>query len=364
MKYKINHIISLFFILIIILSGCSIGNLSDHEDTENEQVVRDLLDREVTIPKEVERVATLYAPSGYVLALIAHGDKIVAAPMGLKRDQLLTSLYPSIKDIAVPKQGRETNVEELASIQPDLIVINKSMFQDHKEKSKFDLLGVPYIVVDFETLEEQQQTMEIIGSIFNEDEKVADYVNYYNTVLADVTKRTERLPKDKRVDIFYSVNEATRTAPENTLTPQWLEIVGVNNVSNQTELRTHEHKIYASMEQLYQWNPDAILISEMGVDEYILTDSKWKNLDAVRNKQVYLLPRGLTRWGHPSSIEVPLAAMWTAKMLYPKEFSHLHMEEETKEFYSRFFSLTLSDEQVENILQGEGVSVTKGEGTK
>ena len=55
-----------------------------------------------------------------------------------------------------------------------------------------------------------------------------------------------------------------------------------------------------------------------------------------------------------------MSAMWVAKVPYLEEFSHLNMMRETRQFYKRFFSLTLSDEQVEDILHDEGMRLSKG----
>jgi iron complex transport system substrate-binding protein len=40
----------------------------------------------------------------------------------------------------------------------------------------------------------------------------------------------------------------------------------------------------------------------------------------VQKGEVYQIPIGITRWGHPSSFETPLAILWLMKLLYPGSF--------------------------------------------
>ena len=85
----------------------------------------------------------------------------------------------------------------------------------------------------------------------------------------------------------------------------------------------------------------------------------WRPLQAVKNKRVLALPNGISRWGHFSSLETPLAVMWTAQTLYPDKFTDIDMVAETKYFYKEFFRMDLTDETVQKILSGEGMRVSK-----
>jgi iron complex transport system substrate-binding protein len=71
------------------------------------------------------------------------------------------------------------------------------------------------------------------------------------------------------------------------------------------------------------------------------------------------LPSGISRWGHPSSPETPLAILWTAKTLYPDRFTDLDMTRECDHFYKEFFGMQLSDEVIQNILFGEGMRAAR-----
>ncbi|MGM9535104.1 MAG: hypothetical protein ACI3VR_07625, partial [Intestinibacter sp.] len=114
-----------------------------------------------------------------------------------------------------------------------------------------------------------------------------------------------------------------------------------------------------TLEEIYKWNPDSIIANEDYVREYILTDEKWDGLECVRNKKVYTLPVGISRWAHPSSMENHMAALFLAELYYPEKFEDIDLNEYTKEFYQKFFDLDLDDEQAESILTGVGMRIEK-----
>ena len=71
------------------------------------------------------------------------------------------------------------------------------------------------------------------------------------------------------------------------------------------------------------------------------------------------MPNGISRWGHPGSLETPLAMLWTVKTIYPEYSGSINMKTETVNFYKKFFNYTLTDQMAEQILQGKGMRKSK-----
>jgi hypothetical protein len=57
----------------------------------------------------------------------------------------------------------------------------------------------------------------------------------------------------------------------------------------------------------------------------------------------------------PSSMEIPLALLWTSKLLYPSFFEDIDILEEMRWFYEEFFGLQLSDDKLAQIISGKGM---------
>ena len=141
--------------------------------------VTDSLGRQVQLPPKVERVACLYPFAGQTVAMLGMSDKIVAVPDGLKRDILLTTMYPHIKDAAVPMAGGKINMEELLKVKPDVVFIGGDAGQDGSEIAKLKASGIPYIVVDYRNIKEQQAVIELVGKVVGAAGKAAAYNAYY-----------------------------------------------------------------------------------------------------------------------------------------------------------------------------------------
>ena len=352
----------IFLLLIILLLIIGYRYWQGHNQPENtpnqiEQsiTVIDNLGRKVQVPAHVERVACLYAFSGHVAAMLGEGDKIVAIPDGLKRDVLLNEMYPEIADALIPVAAGSINIEELLKADPDVAFVKNSTALNPAEVEKLDKFNIPYLAVDYNSIEGQQHAIMAIAQALGVPEKGQAYIDYYQASIKRVQKVTATIPEKERVRVYHAVNEATRTDTPDSLSGEWTKIAGAINVSVYHPLRQLEGKNYASLEQILLWDADVILVNEPGVVDYIMTNSQWSSLKAVKNNRVYQMPIGISRWGHPGGLETPLVIMWTAKQLYPEHFEDLDIREEARCFYQTFFNYQVSDEMLTNILNGEGM---------
>ncbi|MFZ5968337.1 MAG: ABC transporter substrate-binding protein [Bacillota bacterium] len=366
-KSKKKMICIVLLIVLFLLQGCAAkptnepqkqaaGNM---QNTDFPITVVDYFDREVVISKPVERIACGYAYTGHVVTMLGRGEDIVAVVGGLQRDKVLTALYPHVKDLPVPFGTGAINIEELLASKPDIVFLKTDTALNESEVAKLDKLNIPYVVIDFYSIEEQIESISIIGQVLGAEEKAQQYISYYLKTIEDTKNIADSIPSEERISLYHSVNEAVRTDLKNSLPADWIKITGGINVSIEGDLKISGDKSFAALEQIYLWDPDIIIANEAGVPEYILGNEQWAALRAVKEKKVYQIPNGISRWGHPGSLETPLAILWTAKLLYPKYFEHINMETETKAYYKNFFNMELSDQQVREILSGKGMREAK-----
>lgn len=317
------------------------------------KVVTDCAGRQVMIPHTIKRIACLYAFTGHAVTLLGRGQDIVAVSNGLKRDSLLHRICPSILDAAVPKAQGAINIEELLKTKPDILFVSADIGTNGSEVSRLDAFTIPYMVVDFTTIQEEKKAVTVMGEALGETDKARAYVRYMDDSIEKVAQGIPAVSKKRRCRLYYSVNEANRTTLAKDLSTDWLDHTGVINVALEKAPTLFEGKNFVSLEQIYVWNPDIILANEPAARTRMITDANWANLNAVKNDKVFQMPIGVSRWGHPGSIETPLALLWTAKTLYPDQFEDLDMASETKRFYKIFFDYALTDLQVKQILSGK-----------
>jgi iron complex transport system substrate-binding protein len=363
-------ILTACLLVCLLAAGCAKDKTSQNgaaalkEGAQGSVILKDFTGRQVVAPAEVERIGCLYAFTGHVLAMLGRGNDIVAVVEGLKRDVIMRELCPDIKDALVPSTSGAINLEELVKADPDLVFIRIDTASNEGEVAKLQKSAIPYLVVEYRNMKEQMDMIEMIGQAVGEHERALKYNEYYQRCIDRVQAKVKDIPIKERVRVYHSVNEATRTDAKVTLPADWLQAVGAVNVSLDQELKFMEDKYYAGLEQILLWDPDVIIANEAGVADYIMKNKQWSSLSAVKNQKVYQMPNGISRWGHPGSLETPLAILWTAKTLYPEIFSDIDMMAETKYYYREFFNYPISDQEAAQVLSGMGMRSLRGEAIK
>ncbi len=275
----------------------------------------------------------------------------------MARSKLLAAICPSVENAVVVKNSGSMNAEEILARKTDLIFVNEEMYEADTERAKLETMGVPYVVIDFLTIEEQFRAVRVLGAALQNEAKAEAYLAWFQSALDLVDETVTAVKKPPR--LYHSVNEAARTDNAGSYCAEWIAHTKAVNVSTGTDtLNIDGNKAYTTLEQIYAWDPEIIICNEAQVDDYILTDPKWQGLTAVSTKQVYQIPIGITRWGHPTSIETPLALLWLAKLLYPDLFS-FDLNEKITDFYQSFFDFTPDSDLLDGMLEGDEMRTAK-----
>ena len=71
----------------------------------------------------------------------------------------------------------------------------------------------------------------------------------------------------------------------------------------------------------------------------------------MQNGQVYANPKGVFSWDR-YGVEEALQLQWAANLLHPDLFN-IDIRTQVKDFYETFLNYTLTDDQVERILNAQ-----------
>ena len=317
--------------------------------------VRDSVGRTITITPPVRRIACLYAFSGHAVAMLGRADAIVAVSKGLQRDTLFAARYPAIARAAVPRAQGMLNIEELAATRPDIVFVSLETYRNEAERHKLDACGLPWLVVHFSSMQEQQHAVSMIGDVIDASARARDYISYYQACL----HRVQAGQPDSRPRVYYVPVEPLLPPPTDSLTTDWLRAIGADPVFSGRERQALAGKNYIGIEQVCLWNPDIILVNEPAALRTILNDRRWQAVSALRSNRVYQMPTGISRWGHPGSLETPLALLWAARTMFPDQFNDIDLPAELRTFYRHFFSITVDQHLTRRILQGTGMRQPK-----
>lgn len=354
MNRRILAAILLICLAASLLSGCGAMAGQSAADTIT---VTDCVGRTVEVPKDPQSICCVCPFSGPIIVMCGYGDRVTTGCNNMTRSNLLTMICPGIADAVVVKSSGSVNGEAVLEYGTDLIFVNDGTYETPEERAKLDSLGIPYVVIGFDDLESQLEAMLVIGRALNAEDKTQAYVDWCKGVYSDVQASLTDAP-DESLDLYHAINEAVRTDYAGCICDEWITMTGVNDVSLSTDLSVDGGKAYTTLEQIYTWDPDLIICNEAGVDDYILSDEKWAGLRCVRDGAVYQIPVGISRMGHPTSTETPLALMWLANLLYPEQYE-IDYAQTLKDYYLRFYGFEIDDEMVQDIIQADEMRTEK-----
>ncbi len=328
-------------------------------------VVTDLMGRQVKIKEDIEHVGSLFAVASHIVAMLGEADSIVTIPQGNVRDLLFCEIYPEILNARIAKRGNVISIEEIAKKpRPEVFIVNPEVAHDKGQMGLLEKLRTPVLAIAYRNMEQQMEAVELVGQIIGQPEKAGAYRAYYQKTIDLVSSRVSKIPETERQTVYHAINELLRTDQPETLSADWINCIGVENTALSDADRDGFpfNKNYMALEELLEKNPEHILINGGDVYDYIENSPQLHNLKAFRNGNIHLLPLGISRWGHPYSIETPLAMLWAAKKIYPAYFDDIDIGTETRSFYRTFFNYELSDDQLAKILSGRGYKEIKGSG--
>lgn len=347
-----------FFIFLIIIALAGAAGL--RAEAGKKRYVVDCAGRRVALKAKVRRIACLYAFSGHVVTMLGRGNDVVAVVNGLKRDVMLTTICPSIKDAVVPKRNGALNIEELLRVRPDVVFVQERMGKAGSFGANLKKFKIPYLVISYRSIKGQQKAIRVIAKAIGAEERAGAFLTYYNQALSRAAAITRKIPKNKRKRLYHSINEPMKTDGPGMLSADLTARAATINVSVNKNLRMTESDYFAGIEQVIHWNPQVIVVNEEGVEELMLTSPRWSDITAVREGRVYKMPTGISRWGHPGSLETPLALLWIIKTVYPRYGYSIDMRREARYFYKKFFNYPLTEEDLDKILNGRGMRLMKG----
>ena len=100
------------------------------------------------------------------------------------------------------------------------------------------------------------------------------------------------------------------------------------------------------------WNPDVIVTVDRDFAQSVKVDPTWASVAAVKQGQVYLAPRLPFGWvDFPPSVNRLIGLWWLARIFYPTRIPE-SIRFLTYEFYSKFYHVTPTDDQIAHILAG------------
>ncbi|WP_270501475.1 ABC transporter substrate-binding protein [Kluyvera ascorbata] len=302
-------------------------------------------------PQSDVRIVSPWPAQNTIIAMLGYGDNIVGTSLVAKRIPLFRQSLPRIDDVPVVSvnNGHELNPERILSLRTQLLFVPKSM--SIPRQSLLEGAGVRILAFEANSMAaltaRVQKTADVLGP--DAQEKAARYQHYFDHNVALVASRLKDLPDNERRAVYHSMGNALTTTGKPSLNQDWMDLAGARNVAENWFAAKPNRAGEVSLEQILAANPAVIVAMNKRDADEMMTSPQWAQVDAVIHHRVYVNPKGMFWWCRETSEEA-LQFLWLAKTLYPQRFTDVDMRQETRRFYQTFFALSLSDAQIDEIL--------------
>ena len=343
-------------------SASSASSIKEEVNVPETVTVTDHADRTVEVPTNPEKVAILgiYPLASMLSVYLNSAETIVAmepASANAAKNSVLIDLYPEIGNITTDiLSGEDLNIEALVALEPEVVYYNAADKADLEKLENAGLTAVAFSPTKwkFDVIETYRQWIGLLDQIYPSSSKNAKLVDQYSTDIYNMIQETVAgFEQPQKILFLYQYDEnAMITSSSRFFGEWWAKAAGGVNVASDVQAETANAKI--TMENVYEWNPDVIFITNFTKatpeDLYsnaIGTDD-WSTVKAVQDHRVYKMPMGTYRTYTPSS-DTPMTLLWMAQAVYPELFADVDVRAEVKDYYSQLFGITLTDDQIDRM---------------
>ena len=361
MKKRCLSVVALFALMLQLLSGCAAGpaesappsadptpTATAPAQTEPAETapalsgpvtVTDQAGREVTLDAPAEKIVSCYYLVTASLLTLGQKDKIVGIEMKANSRELYKLCAPEFLELPGVGSGKETNIEAIAALEPDLVLLPKKQLEAVETLAG---LGIPTAVVEPETYGAFNELIAMLGALCGCEDKAAALTAYYDGVVERVTALTRDVEKPS----VYLCGEASylRACTGGMYQREMIEMAGGICVSAELEGARWAD---ISAEQLAAWDPEVIFsvsYAEYALDD-IRNDAALSGLKAVKGDRLYTVPSEIEAWDYPQPSSI-LGLLWMAHILHPELVSREDYVKEAQDFYQKYFGIEVSKEQV------------------
>lgn len=342
-------------------------NESEEKVEENEEIIEsdysfkingdgtviDSSGRTVTLPEKLERLVPAGNPAQMVIYSMTPERLIGWSGMPSENElSYMDEVFASLPEFGT-FYGKKANMnlEEIIKAEPDLIIdvgeVKDGIAEDMDGIQEQTGIPVIFLEAEINSLPEMYRTL---GKLLDKEEESNKKADYIKTTIEDAKEKSASIKDEDKVRVYYGTGEnGLGTNSAGTIHADVLDLIGAENVfENNGQKRSSWEEV--SMEQVIEWNPEVILLTDGSIYDTILTDPLWESIEAVKEGKVYETPAGPYNWmGRPPTINRVLGIKWSGNLIYPEIYDY-DMIEETKEFYKLFYHYDLTDEEAKELM--------------
>ena len=316
----------------------------------NARVITDSYGEKVTLPDKVERASPMIGGLVQITVSLGNADKIVSgAYNGLS--PMMLKVFPKIKMTGFRGGTPGASVETIIASKTQVVFGPAGVLFDDNVKEQLENAGIAVVRMGrlLTNVDDLKERISRVAEIFGGEciERAKEINAYIDGNIAFVQKRLPKNAEKKRVLVIYDRAGNWSTTSTNSVAGEYIKLAGGVNLAAQKSV-SFGSSPSVNEEQIMVYNPDIIITNSQDSKQIILKRETFKHIKAVKNRQIFVQPRGVSSMS--SGSEGGLQVLWLAKTLYPELFADLDMRTKVREFYAKFYKYNLSEDELTEIL--------------
>ena len=317
------------------------------------QSFTDSIGRTVELPDTIDRVA----PSGNLSQMILYSiapEKI--SGWSIKLSTTAKGEY-FLKDTAgLPVFGTfygkkaNLNKEALMSANPQ-VVMDMGEIKGGIDAMREDLdnlmddIKIPVITLEA-YLDNIPDVYRTLGTLLDKEERGEELAAYAEEALSMAASARDQITDP--VTVYYSSSDdGLEAIPTGSFHGEVIEKIGARNV---VPASFSAQQGSVSLEQIYLWDPDVILLSNEKAYDSVMKSKVWGLLSAVKNNRVYLVPSEPYSFiDSPPATNRIIGIYWLGNLLYP-ELYDVDIIDEVIEYYGLYYNYGMSEAKAKEVL--------------
>ncbi|MDZ4131592.1 MAG: ABC transporter substrate-binding protein, partial [Dethiobacteria bacterium] len=349
---------------LLLLAGCGSGqvNVPEEEALPIEEeiaaeggplTITDQAGKSVTLPEEIDKVATLCGCAHRFLVYLEAEDMISGVRESEKREPLRSPWNMAISDIIfeIPVISGE-DAETIIAVSPDIMIATQTAdgFDFFEHELLADKVGIPLVIlrpyVSFSAHQDNvMEAISILGKILDREERAEILISDIKSIISDLDQRTASIADEDKPTVYIG-GKAWAGSHGIVSTSSMYTAFDFINAKN-VAAEVGEENAFIDKEALLLWNPDYIFLESTGLEQAVedLKAPEFASLKAIQNGNIYRIHPKI--WTNTNYETVLVNAYYIGSVVYPEQFSDLNFSEKADEVYSVFLGKSVLDNMIE-----------------
>ncbi len=292
---KKSIIVSIVFVVLVILISGTVETNRQPSDSGTYLTFTDSESNIIELSHKPQKTAVLF--SSLAECWLEAGGEIYAT-VGETTQRGFAREDTELVDTGA---GKTIDKEKLVMLKPDFVIASADI-PAHREVASFlKKAGIPVALMRMDTFEDYLVILKVLAKITDNSENYKKYGENAQLQIEKIISEKKRTdgPKVLFIRSGSSANSAKAKKADDNFAAKILEDLGCVNIADRAEVLLDG----LSAEEILRENPDYIFVSVMGdyenskaYMENLLRTKEYAELDAVKNKKVYFLPKELFQY--------------------------------------------------------------------